>query len=133
MGTWNTGPFDNDTALDLLDEIASPEFAFDDLQWAFDDPEYLGVVGGVFAIALGALVRAVRGEPGTEVPEGFNLASFASHVTAERVAWTRAQIDRALAGSKESELYELWEETPSLDEWLLASRAAIPSDTGEAR
>ncbi len=128
MGAWNTGPFDNDSALDLVDEVSSSEFTFDDIQWAFDDPEYLGADGGVYAIALGALIRVVRGEPGAEAPEGTDLATFAGHVTAERVAWTRAQIDRALTGSKESELYGLWEETPSLDEWLEASRGAMPSE-----
>lgn len=128
MGAWNTGPFDNDGALDLVDEVSKRRFKWKDIQWAFDDPEYLEADGGQYAIALGALIRIVHGESAPEAPADAKLKVFARHVTPERVTWVRAQIDRALAGPKESELYELWKETPDLAEWLNVSRDAIPSE-----
>ena len=129
MGAWGTGPFENDGALDLVGDISSLEFSWEDIEEAFEDPAYLEADGGQYAIALGALVRIVQGEPAPEAPEDARLTVIARHLTPERVAWIRTQVARTLSSAKESELYELWEETSELEEWLEASRGSIPSAT----
>lgn len=118
MGTWGTGSFDNNGALDMLEEIESSDFTFDDLQWAFEDTVYLEADGGQFAIALEALIRDVQKTPGPAVPDDVDLAAFARHVTPERVDWVRAQIARTPAGDEASEFHELWRETSDFAEWL---------------
>jgi hypothetical protein len=80
MGAWGTGPFDNDHALDLVEEVTAPEFSFDRVQWAFDDPNYLGFDGGTLAIMLGALIQSVQGTNEAPHPD-LDLGHFAKHVT----------------------------------------------------
>ena len=100
-------------------------FSFEEVDWAFEDSEYLEVDGGQIAIALGALVRAVQGHPGSLGPE-LDLSSFAARLTPARVGWVREGIERALAGPEASELFELWQETDEFEQWFQASRASLP-------
>lgn len=126
MGAWDTGPFDNDGALDVLAEIRHGDFTFAGIDELFDDPEYLEVDGGQIAVALAALVQASRGK--MDAPAGLGgaeLESFAAMLTPERLDWLQAQLDRALADGESSELYELWEETDELASWLAVSRVRV--------
>ncbi|WP_165350427.1 DUF4259 domain-containing protein [Xylanimonas protaetiae] len=127
MGASGTGPFENDAAMDMLDDIVTGNFnGVESIEWAFDDPDYLEVDGGQMAIALGALIRSERGEPGPEVPE-VERADFRFDITPELITWVRTQISRALSGPETSEAYGLWAESDGLDEWLKVSRSAMPS------
>ncbi|QRY63976.1 DUF4259 domain-containing protein [Gordonia sp. PDNC005] len=123
MGTWGAGPFENDAAADLLVEISDASFDFESQAWAFDD-EYIEVDGGQIAIAMGALVTIGRGD-GSGGPADVDAVAFAASLTDEQLTRLREWIGRVLADGDTSELYELWEESEDLDEWLAASRAGI--------
>lgn len=126
MGAWGIGPFENDNAAELLDQVRSGDFAFEAMDWAFEDPDYLEVDGGQFAIALGSLVQVARGELPLPAPD-LNLSSFAAQLTSDRVKWIRAQVERALSGADYSELYDLWADTGELKSWVEASQASLPT------
>ncbi|MFD4377710.1 DUF4259 domain-containing protein [Streptomyces sp. NPDC058486] len=126
MGTWDIGPFDNDTAADFsyrVDEAAEGKKA-DVLRAAFREvtgtgEEYLDADLSVEAIASAALVAAQcpGGEPvttsyGPKKP----LGVLPRELRAEAVA----ALDRVLA--EPSELLELWEESDG-EEWKAGVRA----------
>ncbi len=81
MGTWGIGPFDNDGAADLLADIEDGGFTFEEVQWAFEDPDYLEADGGQIAIALGALIGSVQN--GQAVGIDVDPSGFADQITPE--------------------------------------------------
>ncbi|MCQ9368447.1 DUF4259 domain-containing protein [Brevibacterium sp. 50QC2O2] len=124
MGAWGIGAFENDGALDLVGDMRSGHFSFDELGWAFEDEDYLEVDGGQIALALAGLAVAVKLRRPSPVPE-FDLQAVAPLFTSESIGFIRNQVERTLAGAEGSELFELWEETDELDAWLQASRATL--------
>ncbi|MFB6832887.1 DUF4259 domain-containing protein [Streptomyces hydrogenans] len=125
MGTWDIGPFDNDTAADFsyrVDEAAEGKKA-EVLRAAFREvtgtgEEYLDADFSMEAIASAALVAAQcpGGEPvttsyGPKKP----LGVLPEELRAEAVA----ALDRVLA--EPSELLELWEESDG-EEWKAGVR-----------
>lgn len=72
------------------------------------------------AIALADLVVAARS--GRAIPGLDDPALFLVHVTPERVAMIRTQVERAISDADHSELYELWAETDELDDWIAPAR-----------
>ncbi|MER8038343.1 DUF4259 domain-containing protein [Streptomyces hydrogenans] len=125
MGTWDIGPFDNDTAADFsyrVDEAAEGKKA-EVLRAAFREvtgtgEEYLDADFSMEAIASAALVAAQcpGGEPvttsyGPKEP----LGALPEELRAEAVA----ALDRVLA--EPSELLELWEESDG-EEWKAGVR-----------
>lgn len=125
MGAWGSGPFENDGAGDLLGSIRDGDFSFDELGWAFEDG-YLEVDGGQIALALVDLALVGLGvRPATAELVDVDLATFAASLSHERLDWILDVADRALSGSEASELYELWEETESLDEWRRPAETSV--------
>ncbi|WP_200424237.1 DUF4259 domain-containing protein [Streptomyces sp. NE5-10] len=125
MGTWDIGPFDNDTAADFsyrVDEADEGKKA-EVLRAAFREvtgtgEEYLDADFSMEAIASAALVAAQcpDGEPvttsyGPKKP----LGALPEELRAEAVA----ALDRVLA--EPSELLELWEESDG-EEWKTGVR-----------
>nr|WP_244874759.1 DUF4259 domain-containing protein [Gordonia malaquae] len=55
-----------------------------------------------------------------------DAVAFATSLTDEQLGRLRDWTGRVLADGDTSELYELWEESADLGEWLTASRASIP-------
>jgi hypothetical protein len=124
MGAWGNGAFENDGALDLIADLRHGNFSFDEIQWAFEDENYLEVDGGQMALALAEIAVAIRkGQPSPV--EELDLSTVAQHFTPEAIGFIREQVQRTLSDAEHSELYELWEETDELDEWLRASRATL--------
>lgn len=123
MGAWGTGPFENDAAADLLADLAEGEFDFDELREEAASG-YLEVDAGQIVLALVELVTAV--EEGRR-PDGVSDASlaFVSGFDPEARAALRELGAAVVSGSDDSELFELWEESGDLDEWLVPSRAAL--------
>ncbi len=99
------------------------DFSFEWVSTAVEDENYLEVDGGQMAVALAALVRIINRDPGApDSPlDEADLAAFAAQLTPERITWIRQLQQRALSDGEHSELYELWEETDSLNSWLEAS------------
>ncbi|MFI0824560.1 DUF4259 domain-containing protein [Streptomyces roseolus] len=135
MGTWDIGPFDNDTAADFsytVDEAGAGKKA-DVLRAAFREvtgtgDDYLDADLSVEAVAAAALVAAQcpGGEPvttsyGPKEP----LGALPVGLRAEAVA----ALDRVLA--EPSELLELWEESDG-EEWKAGIRKlrAVLAGTG---
>lgn len=125
MGAWGSGPFENDGVLDLLASMRHRGFSFEDIAWAFED-DYLEIDGGQYAIALVEIALTALGERAADPAlEGVNIASLRGLLTPNRLAWVVAMADRTLEGPGSSELYELWEETEFLGEWLDPATKAL--------
>ncbi len=124
MGAWGNGAFENDGALDLIADIRAGNFSLDGIQWAFDDEDYLEVDGGQIALALAEIAAAIRKNQPSPVEE-LDISAVAHHFTPEAIEFIRDQVRRTLSDAEHSELYELWEETDELDEWLTSSRTTL--------
>ncbi|WP_031014603.1 DUF4259 domain-containing protein [Streptomyces sp. NRRL F-5727] len=120
MGTWDIGPFDNDTAADFsyrVDEAADGKKA-DVLLAAFREvtgtgDDYLDADFGAEAIAAAALVAA-QCEGGEAVTTSYGPKQPLGDLPVELRAEAVAALDRVLA--EPSELLELWEESDG-EEW----------------
>lgn len=134
MGTWDIGPFDNDTAADFsyrVDEAEAGRKA-DVLRGAFRQvtgtgDDYLDADLSVEAVAAAALVAAQcpGGEPVTSYGPKDPLGVLPVELRAEAVA----ALDRVVA--EPSELLELWEESDG-EEWKAGIRKlrAVLADAG---
>ncbi|MEV6198739.1 DUF4259 domain-containing protein [Streptomyces sp. NPDC051771] len=134
MGTWDIGPFDNDTAADFsyrVDEAEAGRKA-DVLRGAFREvtgtgDDYLDADLSVEAVAAAALVAAQcpGGEPVTSYGPKEPLGVLPVELRAEAVA----ALDRVVA--EPSELLELWEESDG-EEWKAGIRKlrAVLADAG---
>ncbi|MFF5501961.1 DUF4259 domain-containing protein [Streptomyces roseolus] len=125
MGTWDIGPFDNDTAADFsytVDEAEAGKKA-DVLRAAFREvtgtgDDYLDADLSVEAVAAAALVAAQcpGGEP---VTTSYGPKEPLGVLPAELRAEAVAALDRVVA--EPSELLELWEESDG-EEWKAGIR-----------
>ncbi|MGW2558053.1 DUF4259 domain-containing protein [Streptomyces sp. NPDC001514] len=123
MGTWGTGPFDNDAAADFagdLDDL-EPEARAGHIRAALlkvvEEPEYVEAPDADEALAAVALVAA--GLPGGEpVDPVYGPEEPVPALPADLPALGVRAIDRILA--PESELAELWgdaDDAGDADEW----------------
>ncbi|MFF2780045.1 DUF4259 domain-containing protein [Streptomyces sp. NPDC058052] len=125
MGTWDIGPFDNDTAADFSYRVdsASAEKKADVLRTAFREvtgtgDAYLDADLSMEAIASAALVAAQC--PGGEaVTTSYGPKEPLGVLPVELRAEAVAALDRVLA--EPSELLELWEESDG-EEWKTGVR-----------
>lgn len=132
MGTWSIKPYGNDTALDWFSDLQSSknssEFLASTIQNVlkeFDGDSYVAEK----AVAAVALVSAAASDPvrgiSQEVKSWISTSGFVPSM--ELVENSAHALDVI---TKESELYDLWAETSSLDSWLknVASIKAKLSD-----
>ena len=120
MGTWGTGPFDDDQASDWVWELQEAKdwgVVMTALQGAADaaDDAYLEAPDGQIAWAAAAVVAAAD-DPGVTVPE--EVSSWLASHRADRPFEARLLAVKALRRitSDHSELVELWEEAGD-EEW----------------
>ncbi|MFF3444160.1 DUF4259 domain-containing protein [Streptosporangium sp. NPDC002721] len=121
MGAWGTGPFDNDGALDSLGELDGDRETARLLTLAIreilDEDGYLEApeMSGAVAVAclIGARVIGTESDPAATRW----LENNPFEPSAELRDLARATLDRATRPD-DNELYELWEDSGSLDEWL---------------
>jgi len=124
-------PFENDDALDWLDELegGGAEVVRQALSKAGD--RYVEAPDGALALAAAEVVSASQGNPLGELPE--NVADW---VTAHGAAITPEDVEMALEAvervvGERSELAELWEESDepgwreSLDDLMERLRTAL--------
>ncbi|MFB9676029.1 DUF4259 domain-containing protein [Streptosporangium vulgare] len=123
MGAWGMGPFDNDGALDQLgdlDEVEAKDMT-DRLALAMreilDDAEYVEgpEMSGAVAVACLVGARVIGTEPDDAAARWLESNPFEPSTELRDLA--RATIDRATRPD-DNELYELWEDSGSLDRWL---------------
>lgn len=125
MGTWGSGPFENDGAGDLLAALRAGDFDIDDYTGHVDE-EYVEVDDAQAAIALAEVVAVGHGlRSAPPQLDGIDAAAYAGSLTPEQRAWIVATLARAIADSETSELHELWAENGPED--LEAWRAPILS------
>lgn len=116
MGTWNWGPFDNDTAWDTVRHLADGTFRMD--QFRFDceasrlDTEQLQVL-----IALAAVING-------HVPCAELDGARAYEFSFKDRRWIEARVKEALQPGR-SELYGMWEDAGELEQWLEVTSKAV--------
>lgn len=123
MGSWGTGPFENDDAADFANELdgADPAERLTLIRGALQgalDAEYLEVDGGNRAVAAAATVAACRpGGPSIDASYGPEFLALGDGVVpppADLVELARAALDRVQGEG--SEWRELWDEAAGLDD-----------------
>lgn len=109
MGTWGLGPFDDDTAMDFIDDLrdGSPEHVAGRLEQAVAE------AADVVTLKYGPAVRAVASAAllgGRGLPPALTAwrESLAIRVDSQLARTALAAIDRSC--SPQSELWELWTE-----------------------
>ncbi|WP_431032998.1 DUF4259 domain-containing protein [Streptomyces sp. P6-2-1] len=136
MGTWDSGPFDNDTAADWCDELDDTEAAGRAelvraaLAYAADTPPDAYLDDAEHAVAAAALVAAQcpRGEA---AGSGYGPKEPLPDLTALRPL-ALAALERVLTAP--CELLALWEGAPSWHGTMDRLRAALePEPVGEPR
>jgi hypothetical protein len=123
MGAWGAGPFENDTAADLLADLA------EGVEWAppaVPEDAPLPVADGVRVLAMAAVVAAGRhGRDLAGVDPDPDPAALAARLDDAAVRRIHDLGRRAIAGPAESDLFAAWSEAGELDDWLAASRSAV--------
>jgi hypothetical protein len=120
MGTWGTGPFENDDAADwVVDGVADDSWGAirEALSQAAANGDYLEAPEASVAIAAAAIV-AVSGStsPVLSVPQ--EAAKWAAEHAPPNES-TRELARRAVNRvARESELRELWHASPGFDAWV---------------
>ena len=124
MGAWGTGAFENDSALDLLGDIADGRFSFEGLvqraEGAHPDHET-----GVAVVVLVELVLAGRGLREMPDADGLSVDLVPQIVSDEQAAWLLEQMPRVLR--QDSEEHELWSQADpeTFAEWVGHVNASI--------
>lgn len=120
MGTWDVGPFDNDTAADFCGDLDdAPENEREALirralAEAIDTLGYLDEDIAVQAVAAAALVAA-QCPGGTPVTTAYGPDLPLPRFSGDLRAFAVVALDRVV--TEPSELMELWEETQSPGPW----------------
>lgn len=113
MGTWDTGPFDNDPATEAVAALADGTFRMD--QFRFECGR--GPLGTDEAESVIALAAVLNGHvPNQSVAPALNFP-----FSLDDRRWIRRHAAKAMRPG-ESELYDLWAETGELEDWLEATR-----------
>ena len=118
LGAWGTGPFENDAALDWLDEVIEGD------GWSVVvgvltrvGDAYVDVDEGSSIVAAGELVAAACGKPVADLPdEALEWLEQAEPPTLPPlIEKAVAQVERVVKG--ESELSQLWAESSEGAAW----------------
>lgn len=119
MGTWATGPFDNDEAMDFVGDLAeAPDWrtVVQMLDHVTRQAGYLEAPEGEIAVAAAAIVAASVGAV-TILPDSHRDLKAALGAAPEgAVGLARSALARVVAPA--SELDELWQEGDDHDAWL---------------
>ncbi|WP_029915570.1 DUF4259 domain-containing protein [Caulobacter sp. UNC358MFTsu5.1] len=133
MSAWAHGPFDNDDALDFIEDLAEAP-GWRTITQALDHVSktagYLEAPEGQIAVAAAAIVAAAVGEA-TILPDNHRELKAALGAPPEgSVALARSALARVVAPA--SELDELWQEGDGHDAWL-TQIAALQSTLSKAQ
>ena len=125
MGAWGSGAFENDAAVDAVDELVDGTFSFDELRQLMAS-QYLEEPGGSIALALTevALTALGRIDPPAALDE-VDIRLLSTQFDDQTYDFILTAAERAVSDG--SELYELWEEAgdDDLREWRTASLTSI--------
>lgn len=115
MGAWDKGPYDNDDAADVIDDVREGELYLDELL-PDNDSRYIEADQGAIIIALAHMA-------GGDLPEDVDESMVADLQTPENKSRLRQGLEAVLSGDSVSELHELWSEAgeDELLEWKAKS------------
>ncbi len=126
MGAWGSGAFENDAALDAVDELVDGTFSFDELRELLA-ADYLEEPGGSLALALTevALTALGRIDPPAALDE-VDIRLVSTQFDDQTYDLILTAAERAVSPDG-SEIYELWEEAgeDELHEWRTVSLTSI--------
>jgi hypothetical protein len=117
MGAWETGPFENDTAMDWVADLerTGAQAVRTALSVAADG--YVEAPAGEEVVAAAEVVASALGEPGPKLPEAVRrwIATNADELSPEDVTLARGAMKRVV--SEDSELRELWVDDAEDEDW----------------
>ncbi|GGI01400.1 hypothetical protein GCM10007170_40750 [Arthrobacter liuii] len=131
MGAWGYLPFENDDALDWLEELEAGGADVVRKALAKAGDRYVEAPDGAMALAAAEVAAASQGNPLGDLPENVTdwVTAHGAELTAEDVEMALEAVER-VAGD-ESELAELWDDADepewreSLDDLSERLRAAL--------
>ena len=131
MSAWGYLPFENDEALDWLDELAAGGADVIRAALIKANAGYIEAPEGSVAIAAADITAACHGNPAGDLPENVTdwVTAHGAEITAEDVELALEAVER-VAGEK-SELAQLWDDADepewreSLEELTERLRAAL--------
>ena len=135
MGTWGTGPFENDGGLDWIDEIARGGTDLARFRAGFEAELCADGYVGEYGDGVLALLRIARILDGPDLDEpdpgggagqdpaaaGSGWRTSGPGLTPEYRGWLAVAADKVLS-PQASDLYDRWALTDDLDEWLATAR-----------
>lgn len=119
MGAWENGPFDNDSALDGIEDIREGSLSdwLDDVYSEYLEEKYLDSDVGSAVVAMSALIVGFRYE-GHEEEQKREWDRYVSFLSRKEVKRLKKLLKIVLTSRKRSELYELWADDPvAFEEW----------------
>ena len=130
-GAWDVGAFDNDDALDWVFEvsetanIAAVRVA---LERVADSSGYVQVTSANRALAAAEVVAAMNGNPNPMLPEEISdwISKNGLKSSPELTSLARRAVTR-ISDAENSELAELWSESPEMRELWAAEMARLAS------
>lgn len=125
MGAWGVAPFDNDTALDLFQDLEE-ETSFSVIRRKIEEvvtDDYLEADSLNEAIASIAIVTAIKTNDQRLVPkfQSSSLSNLRKLFLGKIDNNILSLIEDALGiirRSDDNELYELWDEAGEIDDWM---------------
>ncbi|HZK31467.1 MAG TPA: DUF4259 domain-containing protein [Corynebacterium sp.] len=122
MGTWNVGPFDNDSAQDLLNDIRAHRFDFDQFRFDCAGDEVIDAEDAAVIIALSALVQACSSGG---LPPGITRSDLRQLDNKPARRWLSRKYE-CILDEASSPIYAIWEATGELDLWLTSTKSVRP-------
>jgi hypothetical protein len=125
MGTWGTGPFENDLAMDWFTELEE-ETSFSVIRRKIEEvitDDYLDADLVQEAVASLAIIVAIKtGDedllPEFETSSLDNLIELFAHKINDNILSLCEDAFGIITREEDNELYELWEEEDLLEDWL---------------
>ena len=119
MDAWASGHFDNDDALDFIDDLAeAPDWrtVVQALDYVTKQAGYLEAPEGSIAVAAAAIVAASVGDASILPDNHQDLKAALGAAPEGAIGLARSALARVVAPA--SELDELWQEGDDHDAWL---------------
>lgn len=119
MGAWGTGPFENDDAMDWIDELQEHN-SVDTLIVSITDmiqaEEYIEADAASQAIAAAQIVACLNGQPVSELPQDAQAwVKGKTRPSPQVLTDTKTVLEQVM---ENSELRELWQDSGIHDQWV---------------
>lgn len=124
MGTWGTGSFENDTAMDWLVDFEANDFRLIDRTLAgvaaMQAVDYLDADEACEVLAAAECVAAAAGFPAANLPDEIHNWVLANRPIQVKPDYVHMALTAVTRVRTHSELQELWAETDDYEAWNTA-------------